>query len=166
MLGETRKVFVHFLNRSTFLRSPFLYAHTILAFLLFPVSIIFMQKFSVDLNFKDVSLILTRTLFIENIPLNMSTVKFIRRHFDEAYPELNVTEINMAYDVCELTEKTEELRDARDSRKLGEKYQSEHPGQSLSMYPKSCSRFCGFFCRWCSVEVSLKWRNLPLILIG
>ena len=142
------------MNFKLLFRSPYLYAHTILAFLLFPVSIIFMQKFSIDLSFKDASLILTRTLFIEKIPLNMSTVQFIRRHFDEAYPELNVTEINMAYDVSELTEKTEELRDARDSRKLGEKYQLEHPGQSLSMYPKSCSRFCGFCCRCCSVEVS------------
>ena len=49
-----------------------LYVHTVLAFLLFPVTIIFMQKFSAELRFKDVSLVLTRTLMIEKIPLNMS----------------------------------------------------------------------------------------------
>ena len=137
------------------IRSPLLYVHTVLAFILFPVTIIFMQKFSVDLHFKDVSLILTRTLLIEKIPLNMSTNQMIRRHFDEAYPDLHVTEVNVAYDVAELIERTSELRDVRDSRELGEKYQLDHGGRSLSMYPKTCSRFCGFCCICCSEKVNI-----------
>ena len=64
---------------------------------------------------------------------------------------------SMAYDVAELTEKSEELRDARDSRMLGERLELEQEGESLMMYPRACSRFSGLFCRCCSEKVSLKY---------
>ena len=86
--------------------------------------------------------------------MDMSTNQLIRRHFDEAYPDLHVTEVNVAYDVEELIERTEELRDVRDSKELGEKYQLDH-GRSLSMYPKTCSRFCGFCCICCLEKVHI-----------
>ena len=129
--------------------SSYLYVHTVLAFILFPVSILLMKKFSVDLNFKDAGLALSRTLLIRNIPQHLSTENFMRKHFTEAYPSLMVTDVSMAYDVSDLTERTEELRDARDARRLGEQYHLENEGESLMMYPRACSRFSGLFCRCC-----------------
>ena len=114
-----------------------------------------MKKFSSDLNFKDAGLALSRTLLIRNIPQHLSTQNLMRKHLAEAYPDLTVTDVSMAYDVAELTEKSEELRDARDSRMLGERLELEQEGESLMMYPRACSRFSGLFCRCCSEKVSL-----------
>ena len=130
----------------------YLYAHTVLSFLLFPTSVYWMRKFSKNIGFKDVDLVLTRTVIIENIPLSMSKTKFIKHYFSEAYPSLTVTDIQMAYNVEELTKKNNELQNARDSRELGEKHQLENQGESLTMYPIDCSRFCGFCC-CCSEKV-------------
>ena len=118
-----------------------------------------MKKFSEDLNFKDSGLALSRTLLIQYIPQHLSTETFMRRHLSEAYPELTVTDVSMAYDVSDLTERTEELRDARDARRLGEQLQLEREGETLTMYPRACSRFSGLFCRCCSEKVSLESGN-------
>ena len=142
------------------IRSSYLYVHTVLAFLLFPVSILLMKKFSKDLNFKDSGLALSRTLLIRNIPQHLATENLMRTHLSEAYPALTVTEVSMAYDVEDLTERTEELRDARDARRLGERFQLENEGESLTMYPRACSRFSGLFCSCCTEKVK------PLCLTG
>ena len=118
-----------------------------------------MKNFSADLNFKDAGLALSRTLLIRNIPQHLATENFMRKHLSEAYPDLNVTDVSMAYDVSDLTERTEELRDARDARRLGEKYQLEHGGEILMMYPRACSRFSGLFCSCCSEKVELDWSD-------
>lgn len=45
----------------------------------------------------------------------------------------------MAYEVTDLTQVTEELRDAEEARKKAEQYQMDHGGKPLMMYPKACS---------------------------
>ena len=132
--------------------SNFLYVHTALAFLLFPISILLMKKFSVDLKLKDSGLALSRTLLIRNIPRDFSTEESLRRHFSEAYPGLNITDVSLAYAVTELTQRMEELEDARDARRFGEQHQLE-TGEPLMMYPKTCSRFSGLCCSCCSEKV-------------
>ena len=57
----------------------------------------------------------------------------------EAYPDFQVTELSMAYEVTDLTQVTEELRDAEEARKKAEQYQMDHGGKPLMMYPKACS---------------------------
>ena len=118
-----------------------------------------MKKFSEDLHFKDSGLALSRTLLVRNIPQHLSTESFMRKHLSEAYPQLTVTDVSMAYDVSDLTGKTEELRDARDARRLGEQVQLEREEGPLLMYPRACSRFSGLFCRCCSEKVSLEPDN-------
>ena len=132
--------------------SDLLYVHTILAFLLFPISIILMKKCSVDLKLKDSGLALSRTLLIRKIPRNFCTEELMRRHFSEAYPGLNITDVSLAYAVTELTQRMEELEDARDARRFGEQHQLE-TGEPLMMYPKTCSRFSGLCCSCCSEKV-------------
>ena len=132
--------------------SDLLYVHTILAFLLFPISIILMKKCSVDLKLKDSGLALSRTLLIRKIPRNFCTEQLMRRHFSEAYPGLNITDVSIAHEVTELTWRMEELEDARDARRFGKQHQQES-GEPLMMYPKTCSRFLGLCCSCCSKKV-------------
>ena len=51
--------------------SQYLWAHISLAFVLFPLSIIFMRKFSSELKFTQLSLEMSRTLLIEKIPKHL-----------------------------------------------------------------------------------------------
>ena len=138
--------------------SPLLYLHTILAFLLFPASILLMKKFSEDLNLKDSGLALSRTLLIRAIPPDCSTENLLRQHFSEAYPDLSLTEVSLAYEVTDLTLRTEELEDARDARRVGEQLEAEG-SETLVMYPRTCSRFCGLCCSCCSEKVRLETDN-------
>ena len=138
--------------------SPLLYLHTILAFLLFPASILLMKKFSEDLKLKDSGLALSRTLLIRAIPPDCSTENLLRQHFAEAYPDLSLTEVSLAYEVTDLTLRTEELEDARDARRVGEQLEAE-ASEALMMYPRTCSRFCGLCCSCCSEKVRLGTDN-------
>ena len=62
--------------------SHFLWAHISLAFCLFPLSILFMRRFSVDLRFTQLSLEMSRTLLIENIPKNLCrSTEEVKRYF-------------------------------------------------------------------------------------
>ena len=62
--------------------SNFLWAHISLAFFLFPLSILFMRRFSVDLRFTQLSLEMSRTLLIENVPKNLCrSTEEVKRYF-------------------------------------------------------------------------------------
>ena len=135
-------------------RSNYLYAHDILAFLLFILAILWMKKFSQTFHFKDVDIALTKTLLIKNIPPLLATNDAIRSHFAEAYPDLTVTRVNVAYLVSDLIKKTQELRVVEDTIEAAEDYRVQR-GRSLRMYPRSCSLFCGWFCRCCSEKVDV-----------
>ena len=143
--------------------SNFLYVHTALAFLLFPISILLMKKFSVDLNLKDSGLALSRTLLIRNIPRAFATEELIRKHFSEAYPHLNIIDISMAYEVTDLTKRLWELENARDARRLG-LHHLEVDGEPLMMYPRPCSRFSGLCCSCCSEKVRRELKCSVIIL--
>jgi len=129
--------------------SHYLYVHMIVAFILFPIAILFMRSFSEGLNFRDSSMEITRTIQIENIPHDKCSEKLIRMHFCEAYPELRVRDVKIAYDVSKLTSLSLQLKDAKDARKYGEKYRLDH-NEDLDVYPVCASRCCYCFCVCCT----------------
>ena len=104
-----------------------------------------MEKFSEDFKFKDSGLAKSRTLMIKNIP-KQTTKEILRKHLSEVYPYCKVTEITMAYEVRDLTQVTEELRDAKDAKEEAER-------KDMMIYPKACSRFSGLICGCCSEKV-------------
>ncbi len=53
-----------------------LWAHITLSFLLFPVAIIVMRRFSVDVQFQEVGLEMRKTLMIEKVPKVEQADKF------------------------------------------------------------------------------------------
>ena len=135
-------------------RSNYLYAHDILAFLLFILAILWMKKFSKPFRFKDVDVSLTRTLLIRGIPPQLATEENIRSHFAETYPALTVTRVNLAYHVTDLIKKTRELRVVKNTVEAAENYR-KHRGTSLRMYPWKCSFLCGWFCSCCSEKIDV-----------
>ena len=62
-----------------------LWIHVVIAFLMFPVAIFLMRRFSIGLKMTDTSLKITRTLAIENIPENLCRIEYLKQHFSEAY---------------------------------------------------------------------------------
>ena len=67
-------------------QDDWLFVHTLLAFTLFPVAIVIMRRFSSVMKFRDVTMPVSRTLLIENIPSQMCVTASIRHHLEEAYP--------------------------------------------------------------------------------
>ncbi len=63
-----------------------LFAHTFLAFSLFPIAIYTMRRFSSEMKFRDVTIPVSRTLLIEKIPAQMCVTGSIHHHLEEAYP--------------------------------------------------------------------------------
>ena len=79
-----------------------LWAHISLSFLLFPVAILVMRRFSVDVRFQEVGIEMRKTLMIERVPKYVCKEIELKRHFNEAYPEIEITKIDIAYDVRKL----------------------------------------------------------------
>jgi hypothetical protein len=134
--------------------SNYLFVHIILAFILFPISIFIMRRFSIGLDFRDAALEITRTIQIENIPHHMCVEKFIRRHFREAYPTMEVKDVKIVFDVTRLTDLSNQLKDATDARKYGDVYKASRH-KDLEMYPHCAARCCSCFCVCCSEKVSV-----------
>ena len=132
--------------------SDVLWAHITLSFLLFPVVILVMRRFSVDVQFQDVGLEMRRTLMIEKVPRAMCHQPELKRHFAEAYPEVEISKIDFAFDVNNLQTIFNEWKEAR----LALKYCNRHDvlnKEKFHLYRAHCSRFCGCFCCCCSEQV-------------
>jgi len=134
--------------------SNYLFVHIIMAFVLFPISIFIMRRFSIGLDFRDAALEITRTLQVENIPHSLCVEKLIRRHFSEAYSSIEVKDVKIVFDVSKLTDLSNQLKDAIDARKYGEMYKASHD-KDLEMYPHCAARCCSCFCACCSEKVDV-----------
>jgi len=114
-----------------------------------------MRKFSAELKFRDPDLELTRTVCIENVPMHMCTEDLLYRHFAEAYPELEIHDIKIAYDVARLTQIYEEMQDVESGLEYSVRKREKH-GKILTMYPRCASRLCQCFCSPCSTKVNVE----------
>ena len=81
-----------------------------------------MRRFSESLNFRDASMEISHTLQIENIPRSMCKEEHLRQHFSDAFPDIPVKDLRVAYNVSKLTTLTAQLEDASDARKYAEKH--------------------------------------------
>jgi len=134
--------------------SPFLWVHITIAFLLFPVAIYMMRKFSKDLKFRDPGLELTRTLCVENIPEHMCQDIILRRHFHEAYPSFKINDVKVAFDVSELTDVNDQLLTVKATYDYAVRHK-EKTGEDLRMYPHCASRCCCCVYAPCSARVTV-----------
>ena len=97
--------------------SVYLWVHVIIAFIMFPFAILLMRKFSTGLKMTDPDLKVTRTLAIENIPLEHCDIPSLRQYFSECYPHHPVSDIQVAYNVSKLISLTDKLKDTKLSKK-------------------------------------------------
>ena len=127
-----------------------LWAHITLSFVLFPVAILVMRRFSVDVNFQEVGLEMRKTLMVERVPKYMCKEQELKRHFHEAYAEsVQVQNVRFAYDVAKLQQIHGELKDAKIALKYCQR--QNHLGkEQFHVYRHNCSRFCSCFCCCCS----------------
>ena len=126
-------------------KSDLLWAHITLSFFLFPVVILVMRRFSVDVQFQDIGLEMRKTLMIEKVPRAMCHEAELRRHFTEAYPNVEVSKVTFAFDIYKLQQIFNEWKEAR----LAMKYCNRHDTlnkDKFFLYRANCSRFCGCLC--------------------
>lgn len=126
--------------------SEFLWVHVILSFVFFPLAIVVMRKFSVDVGFQDVSLEISRTLMIEKVPRYLCKREELERHFHEAFPGSEVKEMKFAFNVNRLQSIHNELMDARSGMEYCQRHQALGRPE-FHVYAAPCSRCC--FCICC-----------------
>ena len=123
-----------------------LWIHVVIAFLMFPVAIFLMRRFSIGLKMTDTSLKITRTLAIENIPENLCRIENLKQHFSEAYGNFPIYDIQVVYNVTKLMKLSFNLENVVDSLEFCSK--SRH-NQDLEMIPVTGARCCGCCCFPC-----------------
>ena len=133
-------------------RSDYLWAHIILAFLFFPLSILFMKRFSRKVGFQEASnLELSKTIMIENIPKSQCHGKAtLTTFFTEAFPDAAISDLRFAYDVEQCMSTYHQMIDANLSKEYCEKR------EGIKLYPVHCSRCCFVFCCCCVDRVEAK----------
>ena len=132
--------------------SSHLWVHSTLAFILFPVAIFLMRKFSVGLKFQDHDLEISRTLIVEGIPKEALKKETVEAHFKEAYPLAQVVDIQWGYDVAKLTTLSAELKDVSEAKIVGEKHRLRKE-EETELIPYTCSRYCSCCCLPCVNKV-------------
>jgi len=135
-----------------FRESNLLWVHIVLAFLLFPMAIFLMRRFSIGLKMRDISLGITRTIAIEKIPHVLCTVDNLYKHFQEAYPDFPIQDIQLAYDVNKLTSLSYELRNVREAKVYAIEHNRKYKTK-LAIYPVAGARCCSCFCMPCIEKV-------------
>ncbi|XP_050531559.1 calcium permeable stress-gated cation channel 1 isoform X2 [Daktulosphaira vitifoliae] len=118
-------------------QSPWLWVHVTIAMLYFPLTICIMRRFSVNLKLEENGEQWSRTLMITNIPRRNSDINDLDRHFREAYPECEVENIQLAYDV----NKANELERDRVAAFQAKQYCENHlktTGERLTVQPHVC----------------------------
>ena len=101
-----------------------LWAHVFLGFLMFPLAVFLMRRFSYGLKMRDTIYKVTRTLAIENIPENVCSVEFLQKHFAEAYPDFPIQDIQVVFNVTKLIALRRKLENVLDSKTFCQKHKN------------------------------------------
>ncbi|XP_065225724.1 calcium permeable stress-gated cation channel 1 [Planococcus citri] len=127
-------------------QSDWLWVHVTIAILYLPLSIAIMRRFSVKLRLEIIDSV-SRTLMITDIPRRNCDVNDLARHFREAYPEYEVQNIQLAYDITKVSQLDQERDVAHQARIYCEEY-FKTTGERLTVHPYMCGYIfscCGHF---------------------
>ncbi|XP_072032157.1 LOW QUALITY PROTEIN: calcium permeable stress-gated cation channel 1-like [Amphiura filiformis] len=89
-----------------------LWVHTIFCMLYFIITILFMRHFTTHLPYREESETVSNTMFVTGIPLERTDAQLIKQHFQEAYPDVIVTDVQFAFDIAKLKRLDTQRRDA------------------------------------------------------
>nr|XP_006817068.1 PREDICTED: transmembrane protein 63B-like [Saccoglossus kowalevskii] len=98
-----------------------------------------MRHFTMHLQHREEHDIVTRTLFVVGIPLERTDPALVKQHFQEAYPDVIVTEIQFAYDITKLMKLDKKRRDAVSCRSLCE-IQTQVSGLRPTLRADTCGQ--------------------------
>ncbi|KAK3912707.1 CSC1-like protein 1 [Frankliniella fusca] len=122
--------------------SPLLWTHVTLAILFLPLGIIIMRRFSVNIKVTErEGQRRSRTLMITNIPRKHCDKDDLLRHFREAYPEVHIHDLQLAFDVGKVSSLERERSDAFEAKTYCENY-LKSTGIRLGMQPYLCGNIC------------------------
>ena len=91
-----------------------LWVHVFLGFIMFPLAVFLMRRFSHGLKMRDTVYKVTRTLAIENIPELVCSVEYLNQHFSEAYPDYPIQDIQVVFNVTKLVGLSRKLANVLD----------------------------------------------------
>lgn len=111
--------------------SPLLWIHVIVAIIYVPLIVLIMRRASGRNAFKTAP---TRTIMATNISRNDCNRTIIRNYVKELFPDMNIEDIELAYNISKLTEVVEEYERVRDARIYCEIHKT--PGQPIKAMPK------------------------------
>lgn len=123
--------------------SSYLWTHVTLAILYLPLGIIIMRRFSVTIKFEERDTSVSRTLMITKIPSKDCDSADLHRHFREAYPEIEVQDIQLAYNISRVSVLDKEREKVYQAKLYCENY-VKTTGMRLDMRPYACGNICGF----------------------
>ncbi|TPP56419.1 Transmembrane protein 63B [Fasciola gigantica] len=126
--------------------SPSLWAHVVIGFLFFMVAFLLMQHFAKQLRQEasEQRQFSHRTLMISGISRSHCQRDFILRHFREAYPLLEVEDIQVCYDIRKLVK----LDNRWEAAKAALAYSQAH-FEAKGRRPVMIPRCCGWSCTMC-----------------
>lgn len=93
--------------------SPLLWIHVIVAILYVPLVVLVMRRSSGRNAFKTAS---TRTIMATNISANDCNKTIIRNYVKELFPDVNIEDIELAYNIAKLTEVMEDYEKTVEAR--------------------------------------------------
>ncbi|KAG7159503.1 calcium permeable stress-gated cation channel 1-like isoform X2 [Homarus americanus] len=141
-LAGDEKEFGHTTLANLSPRSRLMWVHVTLAFLFLPLGILFTRRFSKKLELREVTTSVSRTLMITRVPRRSCHKDTILKHFQEAYPEIEVHDVQFAYDIRSLIAYDKEREVALNAKLFCEAYLKE-TNRRLDMRPYRCGVICG-----------------------
>lgn len=120
--------------------SPLLWVHAVLAVAFLILLVGLMRHFHVNLEFEEDEQV-SRTLMISGIPKDQCFKNQISQHFEEAYPEASVVDVQFAYNISDLV-KLDKNRRVAEEALLVSKMEYDKTGTRPTMTPVTCGRCC------------------------
>ncbi|CAF0879653.1 unnamed protein product [Brachionus calyciflorus] len=127
---------------------PVLWVHLVLSWIFFALGIIFMIQFSKRMEYSESDYV-SRTVLITNYPSKHAKKEYIYKHFEEAYPELVITDVQFAYDVNKLN-KLDRRKQAMSIGKITSEKIYEQTGERPLMHPFHFGSFVELCCCCCT----------------
>jgi hypothetical protein len=130
--------------------SPTLWVHVVLAVVFLIIAVIFMRHFSVNLQYSEDDQTATRTLMLSNIPKDKCFRNIINQHFQEAYSEAPVLDIQFAYNISTLA-KLDKKRQRAFEGMINSEQIFKQTGKRPLMVPYACGQCC-CCCQICGIR--------------
>ena len=108
-----------------------LWVHVFLGFLMFPLAVFLMRRFSHGLKMRDTVYKVTRTVAIENIPEIVCSVDYLKQHFTEAYPNFPIQDIQVVHNVTKLVSLSRKLENVQDCIQFCQKQGHKNKGNEV-----------------------------------